>query len=295
MNDRISKEFPFRSNFIDVKGSEMHYIDEGIGAPILFIHGNPTSSYIWRNIIPYLSQNARCIAPDLIGMGQSGKPKSNYQFLDHYEYLKAFIERLGLKQISLVMHDWGSALGFHYARKHSNNIKGMAFMEGIFKTNNWSDFEKEQKIGFKIMRAPVLGWLMVNVQQVFTRKILPEMVLRPLSKEELLVYAAPYPNIKSRNPLRMWTKAIPIDGQPQDTFLIIETYHNWLKTTRIPKLCFYAEPGFIIKKKDVLWLMDNFEDIELIPLGKGLHFLQEDHPHKIGIDLAKWYKRISTL
>ena len=148
----------------------MHYIDQGKGDPVLFLHGNPTSMYLWRNVIPHLSNDARCIAIDLIGMGKSDKPDIAYSFFDHYAYLNEFIEKLGLKNITLVIHDWGSGLGFHYANEHRENIKGIAFMEAIIKTARWKDVPTQMKIAFRMMRAPFLGYLMVNVGNIFIKK-----------------------------------------------------------------------------------------------------------------------------
>lgn len=295
MNNSISADFPFKSKFTEVRGSKIHYIDEGTGDPVLFLHGNPTSSYLWRNVIPYLTGNARCIAPDLIGMGKSDKPDISYSFFDHYEYLKAFIEKLELKNITLVIHDWGSGLGFHYANEHRENIKGIAFMEAIIKTAKWKNIPKDMKMAFKMMRAPLMGWLLVNVGNMFVKKMLPNMIIRKLSNEEMEVYKAPYPTIGSRKPLRVWPGQIPFDGKPKNMHDVVESYYNWLKETAIPKLCFYAEPGVIIPKESVPWIENNFPNTETVFLGKGLHFIQEDHPHTIGQELKKWYNKLSSL
>lgn len=292
MKNVISSGFPFKSKFVDVNGSKIHYVDEGKGDPILFLHGNPTSSYLWRNIIPYLTNNSRCIAPDLIGMGKSDKPEISYSFFDHYEYLKMFIEKLNLRNITLVIHDWGSGLGFHYANEHQNNIKGLAFMEAIYRTSKWQDLPKDMKIAFKIMRTPFLGWLMISVGNMFIKKMLPDMIVRKLTREELTAYAEPYSTVRSRKPLRVWPCEIPFDGKPKNVHDAVTSYHNWLKQTKIPKICFYANPGLIIQKNDISWIKDNFQNIETINLGKGLHFIQEDHPHTIGFELAKWYRNI---
>ena len=292
MENQISSNFPFESKFIDVKGSKMHYIDEGRGDPILFLHGNPTSSYLWRNIIPYLTKHARCIAPDLIGMGKSDKPKISYEFFDHYTYLKTFIEKLDLKNITLVIHDWGSGLGFHYASEHQKNIKGIAFMEAIYRTWKWEDLSKDMKMAFKMMRTPFLGWLMVSVGNMFIKKMLPNAIIRKLTKEESETYAEPYPTVTSRKPLRVWPTEIPFDGKPKNIHDVVTSYHNWLKQSSIPKICFYADPGLIIQKKDMLWINDNFPNVKSINLGKGLHYLQEDHPHIIGTELVNWYIKI---
>jgi len=292
MKNQISAEFPFESKYIDVKGSKIHYIDEGSGDPILFIHGNPTSSYLWRNVIPHLQDSGRCIALDLIGMGKSDKPDINYGFIDSYEYLVGLIEALDLKNITLVIHDWGSGLGFNYAYEHQENIKGIAFMEAMFKTFEWSQFPMDLKIAMKMMRAPVLGWLMVNVGNMFIKKMLPDLIVRKLSKKEKEIYAAPYTTIASRNPLAAWPKDVPIAGSPEFVYKKISTYVKWLTTTEIPKLCLYVEPGIAIKKEDAEWIKENMSNIQMVFLGEGLHFIQEDYPHEIGTEIAKWYKGI---
>jgi len=292
MNKKISADFPFEAHYIEINGSRMHYIDEGEGDPVLFLHGNPTSSYLWRNIIPNLSASARCIAPDLIGMGKSDKPDIAYRFTDHYDYLKTFIEKLGLTNITLVVHDWGSALGFHYASEHPQNIKGIAFMEAIYKVPKYSDLPVKPKMAFKFLRTPGLGWLMISVLNLFVKKILPDLVIRELTKKEQEIYSEPYSTIRSRKPLRVWPEEVPFDGIPEDVSETVESYHNWLKKTDVPKLCFYAEPGLIIQKDDATWISENFPDTKMVSLGRGLHYLQEDHPHRIGEELRTWYNSL---
>lgn len=288
----ISADFPFESKFLEVKGSKMHYIEEGTGNPILFLHGNPTSSYLWRNIIPYLSSVGRCIAVDLIGMGKSDKPNIDYRFVDHYEYLKEFIQKLDLKNITLVIHDWGSGLGFHYAMENEDNIKGIAFMEAIVQTAKWSEFPANYKIGFKLMRTPFIGWLLVNVMNIFLKQILPSAIIRKLSKTEMDYYLAPYPSIGNRKPLHRWPNEIPIDGYPTDTHEIISNYSEKLKSSTLPKLLLYAKPGGLIPKRTVAWCKDVFPNLETVDVGKGIHYLQEDNPHGIGEAIAEWYGRL---
>jgi haloalkane dehalogenase len=172
----ISAKFSFESKYLEVKESKIHYFEEGKGDPILFLHGAPTSNYLWRNVIPHVSKQGRCIAPDLIGMGKSGKPDINYGFQDSYDYLDAFINGLGLKNITLVLHDWGSGLGFHYANLNRENVKAIAFMEAMTKTFEFSKLPFNLRIAMKIMRAPILGWLMVNVANIFIKKMIPDLV-----------------------------------------------------------------------------------------------------------------------
>jgi haloalkane dehalogenase len=289
----ISADFPFKSNYVEVHGSKIHYVDEGSGDPILFLHGNPTSSYLWRNIIPHLTDQGRCIAPDLIGMGKSDKPDLAYRFFDHVRYVEGFIEQLGLKNITLVIHDWGSALGFHYAMRHENNIKGIAFMEALIKPMNWSDFPSDFKMGFKLFRTPGIGWLMISVMSMFVKQILPQAVVRKLSAEEKGYYGDPYKTVQSRKPVRQWPCEIPIEGKPADVYEVMFNYNQKLQESEVPKLLFYAAPGGIIDSKKVEWCKNNLKNLSTVNIGEGLHFIQEDNPHLIGSELARWHKKLS--
>ena len=284
----ILADFPFQSRFVNVHGSNMHYIDEGEGDPILFLHGNPTSSYLWRNIIPYVKENGRAIAPDLIGMGKSDKPDLDYRFHDHYKYLKGFIEALDLTNITLVLHDWGSGLGFHFAAEHPEQIKAIAFMEAMLRPFHWTDFPSDFKRGFQMMRTPGIGWLMISVANIFVSQILPQAVVRTLSDVEKRAYAAPFPTIASRKPVRQWPMEIPIEGNPADMQQIISSYSQWLQQTDIPKLLFYAQPGAIIGEELVAWSKKKLPNLTAVDIGPGSHFIQEDNPHKIGSELAAW-------
>lgn len=291
-NKEISSAFPFESKYIDIKGSKMHYIEEGSGDPILFLHGNPTSSYLWRNIIPYLSSVGRCIAPDLIGMGKSDKPKLDYRYPIHYAYIEAFIEKMRLKNITLVIHDWGSGIGFNYAFRHSDNVKGIAFMEAMYKPMKWSEFDPDFKRGFKMLRTTGIGWFMASVMNGFVKQIMPQTIVRKLTEEEKRAYEAPFPTIGSRKPVRQWPCEIPIDGKPADVQKVVSDYHEWLKKAEIPKILFYGNPGAIIKKPDAQWIVENFPNTESVNIGKGIHYIQEDNPHMIGEELQKWYKAL---
>ncbi|MBW1860038.1 MAG: haloalkane dehalogenase [Deltaproteobacteria bacterium] len=285
----ISADFPFESRYVEVHGSKIHYIDEGTGDPILFLHGNPTSSYLWRNIIPWLVPHGRCIAPDLIGMGKSDKPDIEYRFFDHAEYLEGFIEKLDLSNLTVVLHDWGSGLGFHYAMRHESNIKGIAFMEAMMKPFKWESFPADQRKGFKLFRSS-FGWFMINVMNVFLTRLIPEMVVRKLSAEEMDYYKSPYKSIKSRKPVRQWPLEIPIDGQPSDVHDVILNFSQKLQDSELPKILFHADPGIAIDDKMVDWCKKNLKNLRTVDIGKGLHFIQEDNPHMIGEELADWYQ-----
>jgi len=292
----ISAAFPFQSKYLEVKGSKIHYIEEGQGDPILFLHGNPTSNYLWRNIIPYMTAKGRCIAPDLIGMGKSDKPNINYGFKDSYEYLEAFIEKMGLKNITLVLHDWGSGMGFNYANLHRDNIKAIAFMEAMYDAPTMYDMPFSVKMGLKVLRNPVFGKLMGLYANMFIKQMLPDMIVRKLSKEEKAHYAKPYPTPKSRKPLLQWPLDVPFaDGKATAASQSVKDWSQWLRETNIPKLCFYVSPGVAIKKKDVKRIKETFLNTEMIHLGKGLHFIQEDYPHEIGSGISKWHEGLNSL
>ncbi len=284
----ISADFPFESKYVTVHGSRMHYVDEGAGDPVLFLHGNPTSSYLWRNIIPHIVPHARCIAPDLIGMGKSDKVLCPYRFQDHSWYVEGFIDELKLENITLVIHDWGSALGFHYARRHERNVRGLAFMEALLCPVRWAEFPKDFKMGFRLMRTPGIGWFMVSVMNVFLNQIMPQTIVRALTTEEQRRYAEPFPTIGSRKPVRQWPREIPIDGTPSDVHDVVAGYSAWLQQTPIPKLLLHATPGGIIRADTVEWAREHFTNLKTVDLGKGIHYLQEDHPEEIGKALASW-------
>ena len=288
----ISTEFAFESRYLEVLGSKMHYIDEGEGDPVLFLHGNPTSSYLWRNIIPYLVPHARCIAPDLIGMGKSDKPNLSYRFFDHSKYLEEFIKKMNISNITLVIHDWGSALGFHYAMRHEENIKGIVFMESLLRPMKWKDFPVDFKMGFKLMRTPGIGWFMISVMNVFVKQIVPKAIARTLTKEEMEKYLAPYKTVSSRKPVRQWPREIPIDGKPADMFKVIDEYNKKLQISNLPKLLFYAKPGGLITEKTVDWCKKKLKNLTAVDIGAGLHYVQEDNPHLIGEQTAKWYNKL---
>ena len=284
----ISAEFPFKSHYVEVLGSQMHYIDKGEGDPILFIHGNPTSSYLWRNIIPFVEPYGRAIAVDLIGMGKSDKPGIDYRFVDHAKYLDGFIEKLNLKNITLVVHDWGSALGFNYAMQHEDNVKGIAFMEALLMPLTWDVFSDEFQNIFQTFRTPGAGYDLIVNKNFFVEQILPGGILRNLTEEEMNQYREPYKIAESRKPVLVWPNEIPIDGKPADVHKIVSDYNRWLQETELPKILFYATPGAITNASVVDWSEANLKNIETVDLGQGIHYLQEDHPEAIGRALANW-------
>ncbi len=193
--------------------------------------------------------------------------------------------------ITLVIHDWGSGLGFHYAMRHESNVKGIAFMEAMMMPFKWENFPNSQKTGFKLMRTP-FGWFMISVMNMFLTQLMPQMIVRKLSAEEKDYYRAPYKTIKSRKPIRQWPLEIPIDGQPSDVHDAISSYSRKLQESELPKILFFANPGIAIDAKMLDWCKQNLKNLKVVDIGEGLHFIQEDNPHLIGEELAKWYQNL---
>ncbi len=292
----IPTAFPFTKKHIDGHGSKIAYVDEGHGQPVLFLHGNPTSSYLWRNIIPYVTAGYRAIAPDLIGMGDSSKPDIEYTFADHARYLEGFVDALRLNGIILVVHDWGSALGMRLARINPGRVSAMAYMEAIvppaLPVPGYEALPAPLADFFRTMRS-AKGEELVLGQNFFVEVTLPEMgVVRQLSEAEMAAYRAPYPTRQSRLPTLQWPREIPIGGVPVATSAEVTANGVWLYETEIPKLLFHAEPGAITPRAVVAYMAATAKNIEVRFLGAGTHFLQEEHPHLIGQGLADWLRRI---
>jgi len=287
----ISPEFPFTSNYIEVHGSNIHYVDEGSGDPIVFLHGNPESSYIWRNIIPYLSPLGRCIAPDLIGMGKSDKPDIEYRFFDHVKYVEGFIRRMALENITFVIHDWGSALGFYYAMRHESNVKGIAFMEAfLMPIPSWDKFgPKGIQDLFKSFRTPEVGWDMIVNQNMFIEGM-QMAVVRELTEKEMDHYREPFCEPETRKPVWRWPNEIPIEGSPPDMAAVFEDYSKKLRKSDLAKLLFYADQGILISPSVVAWCRKNLRNLTVVNIGPGIHYVQEDNPHIIGSKLSHWYQ-----
>lgn len=291
--EKISADFPYESRFLEVQGANIHYIEKGAGDPILFLHGNPTSSYLWRNIIPHLTSVGRCIAIDLIGMGKSDKPDMEYRFFDHVKYVEGFIEKMRLENITLVIHDWGSGLGFHYAMHHESNVKGIAFMEAIIMSvPSWDWFPAEMKGIFQAFRTPDIGWDMIVNKNIFIEQILPGGVVRKLTEDEMNYYRSPFVEPASRRPVWQWPNEIPIGGEPRDVAEAVDNYSGKLQQSELPKLLFYATPGALLPQLVVDWCQQNLKKLSSVNIGQGLHYLQEDNPHLIGSEIANWYKTL---
>ena len=274
---------------VKVAGAEIAYVDAGQGDPIVFLHGNPTSSYLWRNIIPHLEGMGRCLAPDMVGMGDSGKaPDGSYRFVDHRRYLDAWFDALGLTQsVTLVVHDWGSALGFHWAHRYPERVKGLVYMEAIVRSMAWEEWPDPARSLFQAMRTPA-GEEIILEKNVFVERILPSSVLRGLTDAEMDIYRRPYQETgESRRPTLTWPREIPLDGEPIDVVEIVDAYAGWLSTSDLPKLFINADPGVILvgPQREYCRRWRNQREITV----KGSHFIQEDSPIQIGQAIAEWY------
>ena len=285
----ISAEDNYTRQRVSVLDTDMAYVDVGQGDPIVFLHGNPTSSYLWRNVIPHLEKSARCLAPDMVGMGSSGKsPNGSYRFVDHSKYLDAWFDAvIPDSKVTLVVHDWGSALGFHWARRYPDRIKGIAYMEAIVRPLTWETWPEQARRIFQGMRSPA-GEEMVLEKNVFVERILPGSVLRGLTEEELTIYRRPYQEAgESRRPTLTWPREIPLDGEPADVVEIVDDYAQWLSSSQIPKLFVNADPGAMLTgaQREFCRTWPNQREVTV----RGAHFIQEDSPADVGAAIAQWY------
>ena len=288
----ISAIDPYPRKRVKIDGTDMAYVDTGSGAPIVFLHGNPTSSYLWRNVVPHVAGMGRCLAPDLIGMGGSGKaPDGSYRFVDHARYLDAWFAALDLRSdVTLVVHDWGSALGFDWANRNRASVRGIAYMEAIVTPLQWSDWPVAATNIFRSLRSPA-GEEIVLQKNVFVERILPASVMRKLSEAEMEHYRRPFltPG-ESRRPTLTWPRQIPLDGEPTEVVAIVNDYAGWLNNAIVPKLFINADPGTILigRQRELCRTWRNQREVTV----KGLHFVQEDSPHEIGNAIANWYREI---
>jgi len=293
-NQSILSKDPYQRQRIQVLDSEMAYIDVGSGNPIVFLHGNPTSSYLWRNVIPHLESLGRCLAPDLIGMGASGKnPNGSYRFIDHYRYLEAWLEAVGATaNVIFVVHDWGSALGFHWAyqHRHGGQVQGIAYMEAIVRPVTWDEWPEAALDIFKAMRSPV-GESLILERNLFVERILPGSVLRKLSDEDMAVYRQPFMEAgESRRPTLTWPREIPIEGEPEDMVDLVNQYGRWLSSSQLPKLLISADPGAILAGAQLEFCRAWPNQVEATV--RGVHFIQEDSPGEIGEAVADFAKKL---
>jgi len=267
--------------------SHISYVDVGAGDPIVFLHGNPTSSYLWRNVIPHVERSGRCLAPDLIGMGRSGRATSGqYRLADHVRYLDAWFDALDLHRATLVVHDWGSALGFHWARRHPDRVRALVYMEAIVRPVTWAEWPEAARKIFQALRTPA-GDEMILAKNVFVERILPASVLRPITAEEMERYREPFREPgESRRPTLTWPREIPIDGEPADVAALVSDYSAWLARSPVPKLFVNADPGSILvgAQREFCRGWPSQQEVTV----RGSHFIQEDSPAEIGQAIARF-------
>lgn len=288
----ISAEFPFVKREVNVLGSKMAYVDVGHAGTTtaVFLHGNPTSSYLWRNVIPAVARKMRCVAPDLIGFGGSDKvPSSSYRIVDHQRYVDAFLDAvLPTQKIVLVVHDWGSALGFDWARRHEERIAGMAFMEWIPPSDSWNDYSDAFQHMFKRFREPEVGRKLIIDGNAFVEQVLPSGVVRKLGDAEMEHYRKPFLEKEAREPTYRFPNEIPIEGKPADVWDIAQKYTTWLLESAVPKLMFWAPEGAFVPEWRAKLFLEKMRNVQDVRLPGGKHFVQEDHPDIIGREIAAW-------
>lgn len=281
---------------VDVLDSFINYIDTGSGAvPVVFLHGNPTSSHLWRNVIPHVSADTRALAPDLIGMGASGKPDSDYRFTDHARYLDAWFDALGLDRVVIVGHDWGGALGMDWAARHPGRVAGIALIETFLRPMRWDELPPLGAELFRKFRTAE-GERMVLEENTFIEFNLPKGVVN-LAPEDHDVYRAPYPTPASRKPLLVWPREFPLDGEPADVVAIVDNYGQWMaQTPEVPKLIMALENGVGLGSAEaVQWAATTFANAEVAPIGPAGHHVPEDRPDEIGAAVAEWLRRHALL
>lgn len=280
----------YEKRFVDILGKRMAYVEVGEGDPIVFLHGNPTSSYLWRKVIPPLASSGRCVAPDLIGMGDSEKlddsGPGSYRFVEHRRYLDALLDQLGITHnVTLVVHDWGSALGFDWAARHQDSIRGIAYMEALIGPTTWDQWPESARSIFQGFRSEA-GESLVLEKNYFVERVLPASVLDPLDPADMDEYRRPYlePG-ESRRPTLTWPREIPIEGQPADVHEIAADYNAWLGKTSVPKLFINADPGFF--SSGIIEATKKWPNQKMVTV-RGHHFLQEDSGGEIGQAIAAW-------
>jgi haloalkane dehalogenase len=289
----IAPDERYAKRRVTVLGRTMAYVEAGDGDPIVLLHGNPTSSYLWRNVIPHLTALGRCIAPDLIGMGDSEKlapsGPDRYRFVEHRAHLDAFLEAVGVtRRVTFVLHDWGSALGFDWANRHRDAVVGLAYMEAIVRPLSWAEWPDAARPVFQAFRSPA-GEKMILEQNLFIERVLPGSILRKLGDAEMAVYRRPFAEPgESRRPTLTWPRQIPVDGEPADVVAIVQAYADWLAHARVPKLFVNAEPGAILvgPQREFCRTWPNQREVTV----RGVHFVQEDSPDEIGAAVAGWMR-----
>ncbi|MDC0669132.1 haloalkane dehalogenase [Nannocystis radixulma] len=278
---------------LDVLDSFLSYREVGSGAPIVFLHGNPTSSYVWRNVLPLVAPHGRCLAPDLIGMGRSGKPDSAYRFQDHARYLDAWFGALALRDVVLVGFDWGGVLALDWARRHPDRVRGVVVFETFLQSMRWSDYPPQGAELFRALRTPGVGEEMVLEQNAFLERSLGNGVKRGLAEADRAEYYAPFPDPASRRPMLQWPRELPIDGEPADVAVVVDENGRWLaESPEIPKLLLtFDGNGLSNSPAVVAWAQRAMQNLEVVPLGAAGHHAPEDVHDAIGGAIVAWLDR----
>ncbi|MBX3708900.1 MAG: haloalkane dehalogenase [Gammaproteobacteria bacterium] len=291
MDEKISGKILYPSNFIEVLGSKIHYIEAGSGDPILFLHGIPTSCYLWRNVIPYLTSLGRCIAPDLVGFGRSDKPDILYTVYDHIEYIEALIKALDLKKMTIVMHGWGSIIGFDYAMRHEENCKGLVFYEAFLRSLNEDISLPFQEQLISLQNVENVSDIVMN-GSAFIDKIMPQNVMRQLTEEEMQNYREPFMGKGTGKPILQYLKELSNGTGKSQIDKLIANYSKKLTLSSLPKLMLYSVPGFITTIATVMWAKENIPNLEIVDIGEELHLAQESNPRLLGEAISVWLQGI---
>ena len=276
---------------LELLGSTMHYRDSGRGRPVVFLHGNPQSSHVWRHVIAGMPQGIRVLAPDLIGMGRSGKPDIAYSFADHARYLDAWFEAMALGDVVLVGLDWGGSLAFDRAARHPDRVAGLVFMEAIVRPTTWDEFPAGARERFRALRTPGVGERLALTENVFIEQALRQTVLGGLSAQDLAVYAAPYPTPASRRPLLAWPRAWPIEGEPPDVLARFQAFGAWAAASvEVPKLLltFDTSPTLLVDPGYARWCAEHMASLSVVPCGPAGHIAPEDQPDTIAAAITRW-------
>lgn len=275
---------------VAVSDSTMHYVESGSGTPVVFLHGNPTSHYLWRNVIgPVAAAGYRCVAPDLIGMGGSGRSANGYRLADHTAYVEEFLGALRLTNVRFVGHDWGAIIALDIARRNPQHVRGVALMEcHLHPIERWTDMDDDGRELFSALRMPGIGESLVYQENVFIEQVLPSGTMRVLSSEELNEYRRPFVQPESRAPILQWAREVPIEGEPADTVRVVTRNRSVLGDPGQPTLLLYGNPGALVTEDEVAWCRDNGRNMTVVPVGDGTHFLPEDQPTAISNAVIEW-------
>lgn len=295
MTEQVSPHFPYESKYVDVYGAKMHYIEEGQGDPILLLHGIPTSCYVWRNVVPHLTSLGRCIAPDLIGMGKSDKPDIEYTVFDHIKYIEKFIETLNLKRLTIIMHGWGSVIGFDYAMRHAKNCKALAFYEAYLRGMNDKDIPLPltEKVHMLNQQEKIDDLIMNGTYYI--DKVMPYEMLRPLTAEELTHYREPFLKKGSGKPLQQYLKELPCIDRNNEVDALITNYSKKLTQSNLPKLLLYSVPGFTTTIATAMWAKEHLPNLEMADIGEELHYAQESNPVLMAETISIWLQGVEQV